>query len=475
MAIKNASCTFVILGATGDLTKRKLIPAIYKLIEDKKIKHFALIGLSVVDTDITTVLNNSRPFIGNINEAVWKKLHDHAHYYQFDFYTDNDFVKLKQELAAIEERHELCGNRLFYLATMPEHFGIITENLAQHGIVEKQEFHKAHCSTEKHSWSRVVYEKPFGNNLQSAQQINNQIAQVFCESQAYRIDHYLGKELVGNIALLRFTNLFFTPLWNKEYIQSVQIILNEKSGIQGRGEYYDSYGALKDMVQNHMLQMLALVAMEAPQQLSGEHIRNAKVAVLKDVSIDDVILGQYEGYHEEKGVKQGSHTETFAALKLAINNDRWRGVPFYFKTGKNLKTNDVSIHLEFKQPPCLLADNCTTKPNYLTIQIQPDEGFFVELNAKIPGETYAVTPVKMDFCHNCLFGPNTAQAYEILLLDCIRGDQSVFVRFDEIELSWKIIDSIAQHNPPVHRYAAGTQGPAPLTDWSKKHNLIWRV
>lgn len=476
MTLKNTECTFVILGATGDLTKRKLIPAIYKLIEDHKIQNFAVVGLSFIDATVATVLESSRPFMGTgVDEKIWQQLHDNSYYYTFDFYKDADFIQLKEQLIVIEQRHNLCGNRLFYLATMPEHFSIITENLAKHGIVERPQYHQQNCADNSHAWSRVVYEKPFGQDLASAQKINRSIADLFCESQAYRIDHYLGKELVGNIALLRFTNLIFLPLWNNQYINSVQIVLNEKIGIQGRGEYYDQYGALKDMVQNHMLQMLALVAMEAPTELSGEHIRNAKVAVLEKSTITDALLGQYEGYQQEKGVKPHSTTETFAALKLAIDNDRWRGVPFYFKTGKNLTASDVSIHIEFKMPPCLLVQDCPANPNYLTLQIQPDEGFFLELNAKVPGESYSVTPVKMDFCHSCLFGPNTAQAYEILLADCIRGDQSVFVRFDEIELSWKIIDSLNERTIPLHSYTPGTNGPEALSEWSKKHNLEWRA
>jgi glucose-6-phosphate 1-dehydrogenase len=468
-------CTIVILGATGDLTRRKLIPAIYKLIEDKKVERFAVVGVSIVDTTAEQVLEASKKFIPQIDPKIWKKIESKFSYNLLDFYNDDHYPTLKDVLSKVEKKHKLPGNRLFYLATMPEHFAVITDKLAQYGIAHKHVTAKREQKKSKRPWSRVIYEKPFGQDLASAKKINKAIAKVFAEDQAFRIDHYLGKELVGNIAIVRFTNLFLQPLWNRKYINSVQIILSEKIGVEGRGIYYDQYGALKDVVQNHALQMLALVAMESPWQLAGEHIRDAKVKVLKKVILDDLILGQCDAYLREVGVPEGSKTETFAALRLHINNRRWKGVPFFIKTGKYLDTYETSIHIEFKHPECLLAQGCPTEPNYLTIRVQPDEGFFLELNAKVPDKAYQITPVKMDFCHSCIFGPNTAGAYEVLMVDAIRGDHSVFVRFDEIELSWKIIDQIKKQKMPAYSYKEGDAGPKQLEMFSKKHGVIWRI
>lgn len=467
MIIPSPSVTFVIMGASGDLTKRKLIPALYKLIQHQKVASYAIVGTALTPTTAAEILESAKPFIPHLDDAVWQKMVAAFYYHPLDFNKGDDYKTLHQAITTAEQKHSLPGNRLFYLATMPEHFATITSKLAAHGIVTRH-------APESETWSRVVYEKPFGDDLMSARAINEQISHVFDENQVFRIVHYLGKEIVGNIALIRFTNLFFQPLWNNNYIDSIEISINEKIGIEGRGEYYDRYGVLKDVVQNHLLQLLALVAMEPPKQLSGEDIRSAKAAVLKDTKIHDVLLGQYEGYQQEHGVPENSQTPTFAALKLSIDNDRWRGVPFFLKTGKCLAKKEASIHIKFKQAPCLLMQNCPADSNYLTISIEPEEGFFLEINAKVPGINYAVTPVKMDFCHSCLFGPNTAQAYEVLLADAIRGDQSVFVRSDEIEHAWQIVDNINLKDSTLHPYAPGSTGPRELQDWSQKMNIRWR-
>lgn len=459
-------CVFIILGATGDLAKRKLIPAIYNLIEEKKIDKFAVIGAAIQDFTSDKVLGMAKKFVKNCKETTWKKLEKNFYYEQLDFYDFQGYLRLKERIKLLEKNHSLkanldkadlgkasldSGKHLFYLATMPEHFSIITDYLNKSGIVKRQSL----ASSKK--WSRIVYEKPFGYDLKTSKAINKSVLKVFDESQIYRIDHYLGKELVGDIALVRFTNRIFEPLWNNKHIDSVQIILSETKGITGRGKFYDATGAINDMIQSHMLEILALVCMEQPKELSGKCIRDAKTKVLKKVKVDSSVLGQYIGYKSETGVKSGSKTETFAAVKLFVNNRRWKGVPFYLKTGKYLKHNDVSIHIKFKMVKCLLS-SCPSDSNYLTINIQPEEGFYLGINSKIPGK-YEVTPVKMDFCHSCLFGPNTPQAYENLLLDVIRGDQSVFLRSDEIELSWKIVEKIKKGNPKIHRYKKGSDGP----------------
>lgn len=464
-------CVFIILGATGDLAKRKLIPAIYKLFASGKLSHFALIGVANTHTTMHDILDQARPFIPDIDPVVWDLLQHKLYFYEMDFHDSSAYQGLALLLESVERAHSLVSNRLFYLATMPQHFAVITENLAQYHIAQK---HEAQHLTEKGTWTRVVYEKPFGYDLASAGQINQAIEQAFDEKQVFRIDHYLGKELVANIALARFTNRIFEPLWNNEHIDSVQIILSEEIGIEGRGTFYDSCGALKDVFQNHLLQILALVAMEVPEKFTAEYLRDAKATVLSKVAVQSAILGQYDGYKEEKDVKPGSTTETFAALKIAIDNPRWQGVPFYFKTGKFLNKNEVSVHIKFKMVKCLL-DFCPMDSNYLTIKIHPEEGFFLELNVKAPGVFDQVVPVNMNFSHSTLWGPNTPAAYEVLLSDVIRGDHFAFVRADEINYSWKIIEQIQNLKAPVYPYARGSAGPAEVMLLDPEREIRWRV
>lgn len=442
-------CTFVILGGTGDLSKRKLIPAIYKLIADKRICTYSLVLISFSPTTAQEILDQARAFIHNIDETVWKNLVAATYYHQMDFHNETAYKLLHHMLHEIEQKHGLMGNRIFYLATMPHHFEVITKNFAHYGIVGINPASK---------WARVVYEKPFGHDLASAKSLNNSITQAFCEQSVFRIDHYLGKELVGNIALARFTNRVFEPLWSHEHIESVHILLSETLGVENRGAYYDNYGALKDMVQSHMLQMLALVAMEAPKHLAAEYFHTAKGAVLKNITVEDAVFGQYDGYRSEPAVKPNSLTDTFVALRLKINNPRWQGVPFYVTTGKCMDKTESSIVIKFKPAKCLL-DLCPATTNTLTINIAPREGFYLGLNVKSPGFAYQVQPVSMDFCHSCLFGPNTPEAYEVLLTDVIKGDQAAFLHADEIELAWKIIAQVQALNKPIHFYKKGSSGP----------------
>jgi glucose-6-phosphate 1-dehydrogenase len=458
------------MGATGDLTKRKLIPALYKLLVDGMLQNFVIIGTGREQTTIEAIFASAEAFVHNRVDEVWQKLKAHFVYVQLDFYTPQDYVALKNILEQHEEKDNLSGNRLFFLATMPEHFATITEQLAEHQIVQRRE-HGQLCGERVCAWQRVIYEKPFGKDLASAQHINQKIAEVFSEQQAYRIDHYLGKELVANIAVIRFSNAILEPLWNTFFIESVQIVLSETVDVGSRGAFYDAYGALKDVVQNHMLQLLALVAMEPPKELSGEAIRDAKVEVLKKTSVADVLLGQYAGYTSEKNVQPGSTTETFAALRLSVDTDRWRGVPFFLKTGKALEKKETKIDIVFRKST-QLRTQFAGESNVLSITIEPDEGFSLALNGKAVG-TAATMPVTMNFCHSCIFGPNTPQAYEVLIADALRGDQSVFVRFDEIEESWKIIDAIALAKTHLFSYEKGSSGPVELTAWAQKHCMKW--
>lgn len=446
-------CTFIIFGITGDLSRRKLIPALYKLIEDNRLCKFALVGAASSHANTIELITKAKNFIPNANPEILKTLASAFTYYQMDFHDESTYTGLKEKLTAIEKDRNLPGNRIFYFATMPEHFMVITKNLVETGII-KQHPHTRSLSP----WSRVVYEKPFGHDLKSSRTINRYIAKIFDETQVFRIDHYLGKELVGNIAITRFTNRVLEPLWHNKHIESVQIVIKESIGIDSRGSYFDKHGVIKDMIQSHLLQLLALTAMEAPQKLTATELRNAKARVLKKVAVKEVIRGQYEGYLEEKNIKPNSTTETFASVTLTINNRRWKNVPFYLVTGKSLDTKESYINITFKQAECLL-EQCPAEPNALRINIQPNEGMYLDLNVKALGSMNNAMPATMKFCHNTTFGPNTPEAYEVLLSDVIKGDQAAFVRNDEIEASWKIVEQINKRKSPIKKYNRGSSGP----------------
>ena len=465
MVKKIDDATIIIMGMTGDLTRKKLFPAIYRLVKDKKIDKFCLVGVARYKQNIDEILSAERKRIGKVERKVWDKLKSVSYYQQLDFYKKDDYNLLKKFLERVENKHRLSGNRMFYLATLPQHFDTITENLAESKLAEEN----------SRKWARVIYEKPFGDNLKSAQKINRCINRVFKERQIYRIDHYLGKELVGSIAMMRFTNRVLEPQWNHRDIESVQIILSENFGVEGRGGFYDKYGVMKDVIQNHALQLLALTAMEAPKRLDENCIRTEKAKVLQKTVVKDTIYGQYEGYINEKNVKENSTIPTFAALRVEINNQRWKGVPFFIKAGKNLDRKETSIHLKFKKVDCLLSEACPSDTNCFTMRIQPNDGFSLELNTKVPGKKNRVTPVEMDFCQKSWFGPNTPEAYETLLEDVINGDQSVFVRNDEIEHAWKIVEDVLAKKRQVYRYEKKSKGPKELKTWSMKNKVGWKA
>jgi len=309
--------------------------------------------------------------------------------------------------------------------------------------------------------------------MKSAEKINACISKVFHEKNIYRADHYLGKELIGNIALLRFTNRILEPLWSKKDIDSVQIILDENFGIKNRGNYYDQYGALKDMAQSHGLQILALLAMESPDKLTGEHIRKAKADVLKKTQITDVLFGQYDGYTKELHVEPNSQTETFFVVKLAINNPRWKGVPFYIRAGKNLKDKKTIAHIKFKSVECLLSKACPSDTNYLTIRIEPNEGFSFEVNSKKIDGDYEVETIHLDYNHENI-GEHNKDAYAVLIDQALKGEQSFFISKNEVEYSWKIVDAVKQKKNPVYPYAIGSHGPKELEKWNKKNKIHWK-
>jgi len=463
----NDSACIIIFGITGDLAKRKLIPALYNLLVKKRIADIAIVGAAYDAVEPASILQAAQEHIkGPIDQEIWQQLHDFLYYQQLNFKHADEYAQFASLINTVEKKHKLSGNRLVYLAAAANFFCDITEYIGASGIAKRAQKNKP--------WQRIVYEKPFGWDLQSAHDINMCIKKWFEEHQIYRVDHYLTKELVSNISLLRFTNCVFEPLWNNRYLDHVQIILSESSGIGNRGAYYDHFGALRDVVQNHMLELLALIAMEAPEKLSGECVQIERAKVLAKTKVIDGILGQYDGYTKEPHVRPDSGTETFAMLYLTVNNPRWAGVPFYLKTGKCLDKYEVIIHLKFKQVDCLLTKNCPSNANWLTIRVAPDASFILTLNAKKPGRTDELMTVPMEFCHSCLYGAITPDAYEVLVEEVVAGEQATSVRFDEIESAWKVIDAIYKKELPLYSYACGSSGPKEVEQFCKKHGMRWR-
>lgn len=456
----------IVFGASGDLVRRKLIPALYSLIAKHDAKKFCIIGAAFDATSAQEILARAKGSVANVRDDIWSRLEDSFFYHRLDFKKEEDYHSLKKYTDDIKKKlHLQQANTMIYLATAAIFFSDITRLCAETGIAKKHAEYDA-------PWTRLVYEKPFGFDVRSAHVINDCIDDYFDEHQIYRIDHYLTKELVSNIALLRFTNIMFEPLWNNRYIDNVQIILSEKDGIGSRGLYYDNFGAVSDVMQNHMLELLALIGMEAPERLSGDYVRNERVKVLEKVQVVDTFFGQYASYGQEEFVDKDSRTETFAVAYLRIQNKRWSGVPFYLKTGKCLDKKETVIHIKFKAVDCLLA-HCPTEANVLTIEISPQAGFTLSLNAKKPGNANEVVPASMNFCHSCVFGSRDEQAYETLLESVIMGEQSVSVRFDEIESAWKIIDSIKKDQREVFSYPCGSNGPVEIEQFNKKHGIRW--
>lgn len=464
------STTIIIFGATGDLTCRKLIPALYRMIKKDSNQKFLIVGAAWDDVSTEDIIKKCEQYIRDPDPHILKQLKDSFYYHQLDFLVGPDYATLQTKVTQLEKTHGMSGNRLLYLATAARFFCPITEYASQSGLAERK------CKDDP-VWNRLAYEKPFGHDLKSAHQINKCIENYFAEHQIYRVDHFLTKELVGNISLIRFTNIVFEPLWNHSFIENVQIVLSEELGIESRGGYYDSYGALADVAQNHMLELMALIAMEAPKKLSGEFIREQRTAVLEKVQVVDAILGQYEGYKQEKTVKPDSKTETFAALCLTINNDRWKGVPFFLKTGKKLDKKETVIRIKFRNIDCLLdQDYCPSDSNYLIIQVTPDAGFSLILNAKKPAKAFEVSPVKMEFCHSCMFGTKVPDAYETLFEEIMKGELSTSVGLKEIEAAWKIIDTVRAMNAKVHSYEKGSRGPdEAMKQFSKSHKIGWKL
>ncbi len=488
-------CAIILLGATGDLARRKIFPALYQLFLQNKLSYSIIISAALEEISAAELLEKTKSSVNPRDAQSWQEFGTRIFYKQMNFTKEADFAALEKFVIEQEHTAGLTGNRLVYCATAPYFYCAITQGLAASGMVKRmaprydarastqdayQDLHMVSSSRSEHieprttPWHRIVYEKPFGHNLESAHEINACIAAHFDEKQIFRIDHYLTKELVGNIALVRFTNIIFEPLWNNRYIDQVQIILDESLGVEGRGAFYDKYGALGDVVQNHMMQLLALIAMESPPKLTGDLIRSQRANVLQKVTVIDAVVGQYTGYAQEAGIPD-SKTETFAQVKLQIENPRWAGVPFYIRTGKCLEKKETLIYIQFKHVDCLLSKACPSEPNHLVIKISPHPLFSLTLNAKKPGRSDEVMPVQMHFSHGT-FAEEGPQAYERLFEEILKGEQSVSVRFDEIEYAWKIIDAVRALHPPLVKYEKGSMGPAEAKKlFDGKHGVRWKI
>ncbi|GAB6107152.1 glucose-6-phosphate dehydrogenase [Fusibacter bizertensis] len=420
---------FTIFGATGDLTTKKLIPALYRLYEDEQIPipfTIVCIGRRAFETDA---------FIEEIRGKIegeyphWDDFKQNVHYLTMDFSLEANFEAFKDYVDALKLSEG--GQKIYYLATAPHYFPIIARALIVNQMIIRGDMR-----------SKIVFEKPFGEDLETAKAYNRLLLESIEESQVYRIDHYLGKEMLQNILTVRFANKIFESIWNHENIESVKIIALESETVKQRGGYYDHSGALKDMVQNHLFQTLALVAMDSPMGLSDTLIKNQKVEVLECLQIsDDIVFGQYDGYLQEKGIPGDSKTETFVAIKAYVNTQRWRNTPFYLMTGKKMAHKLAEIVITFKDASCFFEKGQPEK-NTLTIEIFPREGIVLKFNGKAPGLQAYTMPMRLDYCHMCNIVGNSAEAYEKLILDVIHDDSSLFTRWDEIESSWKVIDSI---------------------------------
>ncbi|MBL9153441.1 MAG: glucose-6-phosphate dehydrogenase [Verrucomicrobiales bacterium] len=493
------SCTLVIFGATGDLTHRKLIPALYNLAAAGELPA----GVRVVgfarrpktDDEFRAGLEelNRKVSRHSHHDDLWRQFSRTISYHASEFQDAAGYDALRQRLEALEAEGA-SGNRLFYLASAPEYFDDILAGLRQAGLNRPRD----------RGWSRIVVEKPFGTDLPSARRLNRIVAETFPERDTYRIDHYLGKETAQNIMVLRFANALFELLWNNRCIEQVQITCAEHLGMEGgRGGYYDTAGALRDMVQNHLLQLLSLIAMEPPADLTADGVRDEKVKVLKCLRpirgaaavAENVVRAQYTsgnvdgqpvvGYRREDRVNPGSLTESYVALRIMIDNWRWEGVPFYIRMGKRLPKKATEISIHFKEAPRVLfnalnAANGATAGNVLVIRIQPNEGISLGMRSKLPGPAARLQPVKMDFDYQTSFGRSGPEAYERLLLDAMAGDATLFARDDEVEQAWAFIDEIehAWHQspepPPMADYQAGSWGPKEADLLLKKLNHQWR-
>jgi glucose-6-phosphate 1-dehydrogenase len=491
-------CILVIFGATGDLTARKLIPALYNLTREGQLSpQFVCVGFARREKTHEQFRNEMYEAITKfsrvkpIDESLWNNFKEQIFYHKSEFHDDAGYENLQSFLNQLDGRFGTKGNRVFYLSTQPSFFTLICDKLHQHGLIYNQEI-------TKEKWSRVIIEKPFGHDLNSAISLQNELLRYLKEDQIYRIDHYLGKETVQNILVFRFANSIFESLWNNRYIDHIQITVAEDIGIGSRGAFWEEAGLVRDIIQNHMMQLLTLVAMEPPVSLSADAIRDEKVKVLKAIRPitskfeESVVRGQYGsgfvngeevvGYQQEKNVSLTSTVETFAALRFFIDNWRWAGVPFYLRAGKRLPKRATEIGVIFKNPPDVLFQEKEKRneSNVLAIRIQPDEGTSLKINCKVPGPSSPIQPVKMDFRYGSYFGIAPPEAYERLICDCILGDSTLFAREDEVLNSWRLLTPILEYWQSVKpsgfpNYEAGSWGPTAAEELLSKDKRKWRL
>jgi glucose-6-phosphate 1-dehydrogenase len=488
-------CVMVIFGATGDLTKRKLVPALLNLAQENILsKQFAIVGFAGDDLDTESfrkTLGEELPHFAadRIDLKSWDELAQRTYFVKGDFQDPEAYKRLQKQIEEADKAHNTGGNKFFYLAVAPRFFAPIVDQLGAVGLTKEENGH----------WTRVIIEKPFGHDLQSARQLNADLKKTLEEKQIYRIDHYLGKETVQNVMVFRFTNNIIEPLWNRNYVDHVQITAAETVGVEHRGGFYETAGALRDMVPNHLFQLLTMSAMEPPISFDADEVRNKQAEVLhaiQPVNPEDVLTnmvrGQYgegiiegervAGYRSEPDVAHDSNTETFVALKLQIDNWRWAGVPFYLRTGKCLSQRATEIVIQFRRTPFVLFRNTTVKnieTNRLVIHIQPDEGISLSFGAKVPGAVMRLGLVNMDFDYKSYFGMEHGTGYERLLRDCMAGDATLFQRSDMVEAGWNVIQPILDvwHALPPRgfpNYAAGSWGPVEAEELLERDGRAWR-
>jgi glucose-6-phosphate 1-dehydrogenase len=485
---------FTLFGATGDLAQRKLYPSLYRLYKSGILKdNFAVIGTArrpwTKDVYEDVVLGSISDLIEDQENA--KAFASHFYYQAHDVNDSEHYTKLKTLSDQLASQYHTDGNKIFFLAMAPQFFGTIASHLKSEGI------------TDGSGYERLIIEKPFGTSLKTAEELNSQLAQAFSENQIYRIDHYLGKEMIQNIFAIRFANFIFDKIWNKDFIDNIQITFAESIGVEDRGNYYDHSGALKDMVQNHILQVLSLLAMDKPKSFSPDDILKEKLHALENLKMpseqevkEDFVRGQYTaghfdgkdyiGYREEEQVNPESETETFAAGTFFVDNDRFKGVPFYFRTGKRLTEKGTRINIVFKKEASIFGDNQSLVEDMLTIYIQPTEGFSLLINGKEVGKNFNIKDIKLDYRHDAAILGNSPEAYEKLIYDVINGDNSNFSHWDEVKLSWAIIDKITdvwqKNEVPLYTYKVGTMGPEESfklleksdNDWAWKPDIWYR-
>jgi glucose-6-phosphate 1-dehydrogenase len=479
-------CAVVIFGASGDLTKKKLFPALYSLAFRRLLpEKFGIVGVARTeesDEEFKTRMKAAVQEFGRdeFRDDVWESLTDGLRYLPMDFADESGEDELAQTLAELDDERGTMGNRVYYLAIPPSVFPTVVDALGRRRSAK--------------GWTRLIIEKPFGHDLESALELNTAIQQHFAEEEAFRIDHYLGKETVQNMLALRFANGIFEPIWNRQFIDHVQITVAESIGIEGRAGYYEHSGAIRDIFQNHLLQLLAITAMEPPIDFTAESVRNEKVKVLRAMHTPgpkSVVRGQYGrgfvegeevlGYREEDGVDPQSVTETFVAAKLYVDNWRWADTPFYVRMGKRLPRRETVIAIEFKRaphPPFEEVSADGLRPNVLLVHIQPDEGISLEIGAKVPGAGMTIRTVHMDFHYGGTFRTGMPEAYERLILDAMLGDATLFTRTDEVEEQWKLVDAMVapwkRDRPNFPNYAAGTWGPPSSDDLLHRDGRSWR-